>query len=239
MVDRSQLYKYKGNRCSSCGLSVEEMVSRYGTFNRMFEFHHIDPNTKHSSYTNLMKRTLSPEQIEETDKCTLLCTQCHAVIHAQDITAKLELSAKIDDRTVTQCFEGWIKADVLDKTITFVTNQRCLLQLCVVRVGIKKPVELFVIEIERNENLLDWLQNISEYKFVEVLSRSTNKVLMQIEHTSGKTARITQAIGFPVTAINYSNLGGSNDIWIRNGLVLTKSGEVLTNGNFSYNFNLL
>lgn len=240
MADRAQLYKYKGNRCSSCGLSVEEMVTRHGTFNQMFELHHVDPGTKHPSYTNLMKQVLSPEQIEEVDKCTLLCTQCHKLIHAQEITAKLELSVEIGQRKVTQCFDGWIKADFLDETFTFVTNQRFLLKPCEVRFGTKNPIELCVIEIEKDGNLLDWLQNISQYKFVEILARSNREVLMQIEYAGERKAKITQAIGFPVTEINLSTReSGANDIWMRNGVVLTKAGEILTSGTLSYNCDLL
>jgi hypothetical protein len=240
MADRAQLYKYKGNRCTSCGLSVVEMVARHGTFNRMFELHHIDPVTKHHSYENLMRRTLSSEQIEEVDKCTLLCTQCHATIHAQEITAKLELSVEIGQRKVSQCFEGWVKADILDKTFTFVTNQRFLLQPCEVRVGKKNPVELCVIEIEKDGNLLDWLQNISQYKSVEILARSNREVLMQIEHAGERKVKITQAIGFPVTTIDLSTQeGGENNVWMRNGVVLTKKGEIFTSGTLSYNCDLL
>ncbi len=240
MADRAQLYKYKGNRCSSCGLSVADMVARHGTFNRMFQLHHVDPKIKHSSYANLMKQMLSLEQIEEVDKCTLLCTQCHTVIHAQEITAKLELSVEIDSRTVSQLFEGWIKADALDKTLTFVTNQTFLLQPCVVRVGTKTPIELCVIEIEKDGNLLDWLQNIAQYKCVEILARSNCDVLMRIEHLGEKEVKVTQAIGFPVTAINLSTQeDGADNVWMRNGLILTREGEIHTNGVFSYHCNLL
>lgn len=240
MADRAQLYKYKGNRCSSCGLSVEEMVTRHGTFNRMFQLHHVDPDAKHASYEKLMKQMLSLEQIEEVDKCTLLCTQCHAVIHAQEITAKLELSVEIGPRKVTQCFDGWIKADVLDKTFTFVTNQSFLLKPCEIRFGTKNPIELCVIEIEKDGNLLDWLQNISQYKFVEILARSTREVLMQIEYAGERKVKITQAIGFPVTAIDMSTQDdGTNDVWVRNGVVLTKAGEIHTSGTLSYYCDLL
>lgn len=240
MADRVQLYKYKGNRCSSCGKSVEEMVRRYGTFNRMFAFHHIDPSTKHPSYENLIRQVLSLEQIQEVDKCTLLCSECHDVIHAQEITAKLELSVKIGGRKVSQYFDGWIKADILDKTFTFVTNQRFLLQPCEVRVGTKSPVELCVIEIEKDGNLLDWLQNISQYKSVEILARSSRNVLMRIEYVGERKAKITQAIGFPVTAIDLSTQeSGANNIWMRNGVFLTKTGEILLSGTFSYHCDLL
>lgn len=239
MVDRVQLYKYKGNRCSGCGLSVEEMVKRYGTFDRMFELHHVDPSTKHSSYTNLMKKILSREQIDEVDKCTLLCKDCHGIIHAQKITARIELSVKVGGREVSQCLDGWVKADALDKTLTFITNQTFLLQTCEVRVGTKNPVELCVIEIEKDGHFLDWQQNISQYKFVEVLARSSREVLMQIELAGERRAKVTQALGFPITAINMSTQEvGADDIWMSNGMALTKAGELHTSGTLSYYYDL-
>lgn len=235
MADRTQLYKYKGNQCSICGLSIAEMVARYRTFNRMFALHHIDPSTKHPSYENLMKQKLSLEQIEEVDKCTLLCTLCHDKIHAQNITGKLEFSVQIGERKVSQCLDGWILTDELDETYTFVTNQMLLLQPCVVRVGTKNPVELCVIEIERDGHLLDWLQNLPQYKSIEVLSRSTRKILMQIEYTGERKAKITQAVGFPVADIRISTQEGrANDVWIRNGHILTKAGTTDTPDYFSY-----
>lgn len=236
MADRTQLYKYKGNQCSSCGLSVEEMVARDGTFNGMFELHHIDPSTKDPSYEKLMKKKLSLKQIEEVDKCTLLCVFCHRRIHSQNITGKLELSVKIGERKVSQCLNVWIVNDKLDKTCTFVTNQMLLLQPCVVRVGTKNPVELCIIEIERDGHLLDWLQNLPQYKSVEVLSRSTRKVLMKIEYTGERKAKITQAYGFPVAAMSISTKEGrANDVWMRNGHILTKTGTTgIPYNYFSY-----
>lgn len=220
-------------------MSVKEMVERHWTFNRMFEFHHIDPKTKHSKYNDLMKRVLSPEQIEEVDKCTLLCTQCHAIIHAQNIKGNLELSLVFDGRTVSQKFEGWIIYDAKDNRATFVTNQRLMLQPCEVRFGTRDPVNLCVIEIEQ-EYLLSWLKNLEDLKTVEIVACSNAKTLMRIEHVSTKKSKITQALGFPVTAIDASSKGnGIDDIWVRNGVALSKTGEVLTSGTFSYNCELL
>jgi hypothetical protein len=80
---RKQLYKYKGNKCANCGLSVEEMLARFGTFNRMFQFNHVDPKQKDPRYDNLIQRQLSGEQLDEVDKCVLLCNECHGILHAQ------------------------------------------------------------------------------------------------------------------------------------------------------------
>lgn len=241
MANRAQLYMYKGNCCSSCGLSVSEMVERHGTFNRMFQLHHVNPDTKHKSYKKLIDQSISTEQIDEIDKCVLLCTRCHATLHAQEIKGKLKLTAKLKDRTATQEFDGWVKADLLDKTFTFITNQRYLLTPCEIRLGDAPPFELFTIEIEHECNLIDWLSKISTYKSVEVLSIPDRKTLMRIEATEHKNAiKIRQDIEFPVTQINFSTTGNHNDdLWFRNGFVLKKNGEVLTKGVVSYTCNLI
>lgn len=128
-------------------MSVEEMVERYGTFERMLEFHHIDPKTKHSNYNNLIRRTITAEQIDEIDKCVLLCKQCHGIIHAQNIEGTLEASLKIDNRTIKQKFKGWFVVDKIDKTITFITNEKLLLEPCIVRVGDSEQL-LCLLEID-------------------------------------------------------------------------------------------
>lgn len=216
------------------------MVARYGTFNRMFQLHHVIPSTKNAEYTKLISRNISSEQLDEIDKCVLLCAQCHSIIHVQEITAKLKLSIEIEGRNIDQNFEGWIKADLKERTFTFITNQRYLLQICDVVIGTKEPLVMAVIEIERKENLTDWLKNISTYKTIKIISNSDKKLLMCIEHIEKNSAKITQAIGFPVTAIDYASKGSNkNDIWFRNGYVLKKSGEIYTTGSISYNCNLL
>lgn len=240
MADRAQLYKYKGNRCTSCGISVQEMMSRYGTFDRMFELHHIDPDTKDPNYANLIRRNLSAEQIEEVDKCTLLCNKCHSIIHAQNVTAKLKLTVSLEGREVSQTFDGWMVCDAQDKTLTFVTNQRFMLQPCIIAFGNGEPLKLCVIEIEKPEYLLYWLHNVKNLKGVHIFGRSVDDLLMQIEHVGHKKVKVKQKLGFPVTAMNMATEGQKhNDVWFRNGFVLTKSGEIHTRGTFSYECELL
>jgi len=63
-MSRDFQLKYKGNRCAFCGMTVEEMLARYGTFKRMTEFHHIDEGKKAKNYNNLIQRKLSSEQFK-------------------------------------------------------------------------------------------------------------------------------------------------------------------------------
>lgn len=240
MVGRAQLYKYKGDKCSSCGMSVQEMLHRYGTFERMFDLHHIEPSTKDPNYKNIIRQQLSAKQIEEIDKCALLCGSCHSILHAQNITVKLKLSIIIDGREVTQTFLGWVILDLESKLARFVTNQQCLLQPCIVTFANSDPQVLCCIEIEKSANLLYWLHNAEELGRIDILSYTTKESLMIIEPDGPKRVRVQQKIGFPVTAINMATDGSKKDnLWFRNGYVLIKNGEIHTEGCFSYDIELL
>lgn len=48
----------------------------------IFDFHHIDPSQKEVSWSTL--RNWSNDKIEkELNKCTLLCANCHRLLHAK------------------------------------------------------------------------------------------------------------------------------------------------------------
>ena len=106
MSKKEQQLQYKGYRCASCGISVAEIVERFGTFKRLTQFHHIDPKTKAKDYSNLIRRKISSEQLDELDKCVLLCDRCHNVIHAQDARGNLTITVELDGRKVQQKFDG-------------------------------------------------------------------------------------------------------------------------------------
>jgi hypothetical protein len=216
------------------------MVNRYGTFNRMFEFHHVDPTTKDKHYQKLMAQRLSRRQMDEIDKCVLLCTQCHGVIHAQEIIATLELSAQLGKRIAHQKFDGWIRADKVAKTLTFVTNQPYLLMPCEVRLGTEEPIRLFVVEIEQDRNLMSWLADLERHKVIEIRSLANPRHFMRVAHTAPGYMAVKQTLGLPITALEFHPVAKPKDrIFIRNGIWLSSSGEVLTEGELSYTCSLL
>lgn len=65
-----------GGQCMMCGYKTDILA--------VYEFHHIDPNTKKD-------KSIDPAQIisswakdkvhEELEKCMLLCANCHRIIH--------------------------------------------------------------------------------------------------------------------------------------------------------------
>jgi len=65
-----KLLEYKGGKCLECG---------YKKSTRALEFHHIDPNKKDFQISGI---SISYERLKnETDKCILVCSNCHCEIH--------------------------------------------------------------------------------------------------------------------------------------------------------------
>ncbi|EOK5722011.1 HNH endonuclease signature motif containing protein [Vibrio parahaemolyticus] len=239
MVNRAQLYQYRGDKCSHCGLSVNEMLKRYGTIERMFELHHIDPNSKHHNYKNLMRRTISSEQIDEVDKCALLCRQCHGIIHAQNTTGSVEIETELDGRIVSQTLVGWFILDNFDNSLAFVTNEKLLLQKCWLKLGGKEEKLFFLLELKKYSVISEWLEKISHYKKIEILSFNREQSLLCIEYSKGKSVMVSMELGFPFFDMDFDvKKGSSSYLWLRNGMVLTKEGKLLMNGKAKFKLDI-
>ncbi|WP_297894736.1 hypothetical protein [Shewanella sp.] len=239
MANRALLYKYRGDRCSHCGKSVNEMVARYGTFNRMFEFHHADPGTKHVEYQALMKRAISTEQIEEVDKCMLLCRDCHGIVHSQNIEGSIEIQSTINGRVVSQQLHGWFVVDNVDRTMRFMSNDRNMLQPCRVTLGDGPSEDYFVLELVQEHCLLNWFKSIADHKRIEVISLPDGEFLLEVYHETGNRVQVRMALGLPIFTMNFEvSEGNSSYLWLRNGMVLTKEGDLYSSGEVRFPINL-
>lgn len=231
MANRRQLYEYRGDCCAHCRLGVNEMVVKYGTFDRMFEFNHIDPAKKHPEYDNLIRRVISSDQLDEVDKCILLCRQCHAVLHAQNITGNLHLTVSADGKQATQAMKGHIIADKNSKRVKFLTNERVLAVPYRLRIGEDKPQFCFGTELEQEGLLVKHFRDLPRIKTLTVMAYKGSHVWMRAEHIKGTEITMEQDIRFPVLT---AELCGDSEhaplIWLRNGVALTKDGQVIHNG---------
>jgi predicted transcriptional regulator len=70
---KSILVALKGGSCQVCSFDEYEGA---------LEFHHIDPATKDDKLSKLTRSKLSKEIIDEINKCVLVCSVCHKMIHA-------------------------------------------------------------------------------------------------------------------------------------------------------------
>lgn len=63
--------EYLGGKCAKCGWNGHWAA---------FDFHHRDPTEKEVSWDRLRKRSWDRMR-PELDKCTLLCRNCHTILH--------------------------------------------------------------------------------------------------------------------------------------------------------------
>lgn len=211
-------------------MSVEDMVARYGTFNRMFELHHVDPKTKHHKYSQLMKRNLSAEQIDEVDKCILLCRTCHGIVHAQDLQTTLNITLTLGSNVTSQEVNGWMVIDNVDNTMKFISNKKLLLEPCWVKIGTEKEQLVCLLEIIKDKTIQKVLKDIESLKTTEVWSFDKKKLIVGFKYIKKNLVNIKFSLGFDLFKMDFSVDEDSNYLWLRNGIILTKEGEVVTKG---------
>jgi len=64
---------YKGGRCESCGYDNLD-------YPEVFDFHHINPSIKDFAIAKRMRSVSGVKN--ELDKCVLLCSNCHRILHS-------------------------------------------------------------------------------------------------------------------------------------------------------------
>jgi len=70
------LIKLSGGFCECCGVEFD------GSNECMFDFHHRDPNKKSFGINQgMINKTSKKKILKEHKKCSLVCANCHRLIH--------------------------------------------------------------------------------------------------------------------------------------------------------------
>lgn len=219
---------YKGNCCAVCGLTVDEMVQRYGTFKRMTEFHHIDPYKKAPNYPSLIQRKISSEQLDELDKCALLCRQCHGIIHAQNMTCKLKITLSIDEHQYSQEINGQCVVDRIDKRVKFISDECFKLGQYVVKIGSNPPERMIGLEMDSKEFFSSIFRSLPEIKTVTIWDENTRIPQFRIESLGNGDFRLQQSFSFPFLTLE--SIDDFPKFWVRGGMYLDEEGKIMGEG---------
>lgn len=240
MANKEQQLRYKGYRCAGCGMSVSEMVERYGSFKRITQFHHIDPTSKAADYTNLIRRKISTKQLDELDKCVLLCDRCHNVLHSQNARGNITISIEVCDRTVRQSFVGWFNIDFKDRIVTFLTNQRSMLTPYYVSINGAHPIVLCGVEIEEQNVLVEWFRKSQPNDTILIVNSENSDLIFSVTRRADNLVHIEQNINSPFFRYEMmENKGDEPYLWVREGMMLHNDGTLHTSGTLKATVELL
>lgn len=96
---KRKLIDYKGGQCEKCGYRTE--------VNAVYHFHHLDSSLKEFS---IASRSVSYDRLkDEADKCSLLCSNCHAEVHweqSQESRVRYRSVSRISSgkpKTISSC----------------------------------------------------------------------------------------------------------------------------------------
>ncbi len=77
---RLRVLAYRGNKCVNCGIEHD------GSNTAIFDFHHLDSDTKSFPLSSNGLECNGIERIlKEAEKCVILCANCHRLHHHSDI----------------------------------------------------------------------------------------------------------------------------------------------------------
>jgi hypothetical protein len=220
------LFKYKGNCCARCGKSVEHMLKRYGVANKLFQFHHIDPAKKHPAYDKMIQRKLSAEQLDEVDKCLLLCGECHTILHGQNGEATITITRELSDGVVVeQQLQGNIIVDMQDMKIHFFSEDEILLDLYDVRRG-KAPMESLTGLQLYEDMLLPWmLLETLQTESLMILRHDDQRPMLQATRLNRRACRVHPSVEFPLLKFNGLHDDGTLHLSIRKGRIIINPKE--------------
>lgn len=70
---KKRAVEYLGGSCKHCGLITDEYC--------VYDFHHINESEKDYKPSDMMSRNKWETIQTELDKCILLCSNCHRIVH--------------------------------------------------------------------------------------------------------------------------------------------------------------
>lgn len=230
-MSKKHLYEYKGNGCDHCGKSISDVLKRYKTINRMFEFHHIDPELKASNYKNLIEQKLSSIQLKELDKCVLICAECHKLIHAQNDKVDLNIKLEIDNRMISKSISGWIITDHIEMTKKFISNEVHLLRPYLFKNGSSERI-VFSFEIIDDINIFfKEIKNLNDKAEFCIYSFNNGCEVLKARRF-GKKIELDISCLFRELSIEPIQIKRKDRFWVTGGFYLDYNENILNDVTF-------
>lgn len=212
------LYHYKGDRCEQCGKSLEDVVREFGTANLSFEFNHIDPSQKADDYNKLIQRKLSSAQLDEVDKCSLLCVACHKVLTAQNDSVLLTVTFRVDGNEITHRLKCQTITNLEKQEVTFFSDQSDSLFLLRVKLGSTEARIFTALQLKEMQLLEGFIQQTTSGSNLSIETLE-GFPLFTVKKRDAELFEFSQSADFPIVA-HHMKFHPSLDVFIRNGQII-------------------
>ena len=158
--------------------------------------------------------------------------ECHGILHAQGLTGQVQFTVSVAGQTATQTLNGQLILDMKERRAKFLTNERVLVVPYRLQIG-DQELKLFfgTALVEKEGVLLTHFRNLPQIRRLRVMAYRSDRVLLDVEHVGGNKLKMKLDVSFPVLTSVLCGDGEDHPmIWLRNGVGLTKDGEVIYNG---------
>ena len=224
MSDRLLLYKYKGDSCEYCGTTVEEMIRKFQSYAR-FKLHHIDPAKKSPEYDNLIRRNLSSEQLDEVDKCALLCGNCHDTLHSQNITLPVSFTLQGEGHEpIEHVLDCQVIYDHEKNEATIFSDEFRFLDLYRVQIGTEPASIMSGIQLKP---VLNPLHERTRTDGELVISTMNGTVVYRVTPINDTQCEVEAKLEFPFIKVDLPLVAADGKRWD----IFLRSGTFLSSGN--------
>ena len=231
--DRHLRLEYMGGRCVICRRSIKAVERRYLTSKGTFEFNHIDPSQKSPIYEKLIRRVISAAQLDELDKCNLLCRICHGIWTNQRLKGKLQITIALPDGRVVKkrfCHHGLMEFKNGKPKVHLFADEPCHLEVYGYSLGSSKRVYRVGFELEKDLSKL--LLASRRRRTLRIWDRKG--LVFKAERLDASRMRFQYAVRFSILKFE----GKPDDqesphVWVRNGKMVIKGHGVRKTGQVS------
>jgi hypothetical protein len=237
---RPQLHAYKGEQCAHCGKTVQQMRDEFISFDGYFQFNHVDPSCKAENYDNIIRRTqLSSEILNEVDKCVLLCTGCHTILHAQNITARFCFGVTVRGKIYRQWLKGQGIYNAKEKAMTFFSSEQPGIFPCWVAYKehgkAHEPRRLTTFRVIEKHLFKSIMKRLQIGDAFGIWSYE-GKVVAALTRLADGRYQLKQLISFPLITGEFDGDDGKIAMFIRRGHALFPNGDITTKGSIEITF---
>lgn len=232
--DRHLRLEYLGGRCAVCRRSVAAIERRFLTSKQTVEFNHIDPDRKSPIYEKLIRRVLSAAQLDELDKCNLLCRVCHGVWTTQTLRGKLRITITLPNGRIVKKLirhHGLIEFVNSKPKVHLFADEPCYLDVYTYSLGGSRMIYRLGFELEKD--LVRLLLATRRRRTLRICDQEGLVfIATKLDEKRLRVEALTRFVLLKFEGV--PDIRRSPRVWVRNGKMIVRGQRIRKKGGFGF-----